>query len=164
MNKSHKSKCLILLIIVFLFIDPSDLIAYENINFEQLVPNKYENRSERTTEFIRRHSNQPIKEISEEQKQLTFEGNKRFEKEIFVEQLFQSSSGSTSTITYQAIKLDLFKDSSEVVSQYRNIEVNDRIPPFLIFLMTATILFMIGLCVILYFYFKSVSQGRLKSD
>lgn len=147
-----------LLIVTMLFIALPDLQANVDFNFDHLTPNQYEGRRERTTEFIRRRDSQPIGEISEEQRLLSFEGNIRFDQDTVIDQLFLSSTTATHTITNQALELDLFNEPVSAIAQQPTNEVDSDAPSFLLLLATASILLIIGLSVILYIYYKSTAQ------
>ncbi len=147
-----------LVIITVLFISLPDLQADVEFNFDDLVPNQYEGRRERTTELIRRRAAQPIGEISEEQRSLSFEGNIRFDQDTVIDQLFLSSTTATHTITNQALELDLFNEPVSVATQQPTNETGSDAPSFLLLLAVASILLILGLSVTLYIYYKSTAQ------
>ncbi|MCA0171421.1 type VII secretion protein EssA [Bacillus sp. RAR_GA_16] len=107
-----KPKIIALFTFVFLCCHLSPVAAEGNTDINELLPNEYKkNKFKKNTDLIYDSTTKEMEEISEDQKTISFNGDKVFNPESTRDELFLSMSNENSTIKDKAENLNLFSAS-----------------------------------------------------
>ncbi|TKD69205.1 type VII secretion protein EssA [Pseudalkalibacillus hwajinpoensis] len=113
-----KRKLISLITLVFLCCHLVPVAVEANTNINELLPNEYQkNKFKKNTDFIHDTSSKEMGEISEDQKTIAFNGEKTFDPEPTINQLFLSMGAENSTIKDKAENLKLFSDTETAAFQ-----------------------------------------------
>lgn len=119
-----KPKIIFLFTLIFLCCHIVPVAAEGNTDINELLPNEYKkNKFKKNTDLIHDSSNtKEMEEISEDQKTISFNGEKVFNPESTQNELFLSMSKENSTIKDKAENLNLFSETETVAFTSTNAE------------------------------------------
>jgi type VII secretion protein EssA len=118
-----KPKIIFLFTLIFLCCHIVPVAAEGNTDINELLPNEYKkNKFKKNTDLIYDSNTKEMEEISEDQKTISFNGEKVFNPESTQNELFLSMSKENSTIKDKAENLNLFSETETVAFKSTNAE------------------------------------------
>lgn len=150
-----KRKLISLITLFFLCSHLVPVAVDANTDINELLPNEYQkNKFKKNTDFIHDSSNtKEMGEITEEQKTIAFNGNKSFNPEPTINQLFLSMSTENSTIKDKAENLKLFSNSETAAFQSKITEdTQGSSSSFQLLIGVLIGVFLLGLVIVLVIY------------
>ena len=149
----------------FLLLQDQTVIAETNI--DELVPNDYQKENVKINKdlLLDKQQNQQRTNIPEEQKGLTFEGEKSSNDTKIVSSLFKENAKNLNTIKTKAENLHLFS-STEKVSQGQTVgeETASSTKPLSLFIWVLVVICFISLITVILFWNKSTKQKFVKNS
>lgn len=161
MMRKHRKKHIWFLFCVFSFLLLQHQVVIAETNIDELVPNDYQKENVKINKelLLDKQQNQQRTNIPEEQKGLTFEGEKTSNDTEIVSSLFIENSKNLNTIKTKAENLHLFS-STEKVSQGQRIEEEPTSSknPLSLFIWVLVVICIILLITVILFWNKSTKQ------
>jgi type VII secretion protein EssA len=119
-RKDFQLVLFILLIMTVYHLDTAGVVHADTTKIDKLVPNDYQTNQFKTNDDMLHDdslTNQRLN-IPEEQKELTFKGDKRSQADEIKEELFLSQVSDQNTIKAKAVEMKLFtKTESSIINQ-----------------------------------------------
>ncbi|PMC35345.1 type VII secretion protein EssA [Bacillus sp. UMB0899] len=160
MLKSNK-KFIWFLFFVISFLLLQHQVAVAETNIDELVPNDYQKENVKINRdlLLDKQQNQQRTNIPEEQKGLTFEGEKTSNDTEVVSSLFKENSKNLNTIKTKAENLHLFS-STDKVSQGQTVEEEptSSTSPLSLLIWVLVVICIISLITVILFWNKSTKQ------
>ncbi|KMM37256.1 type VII secretion protein EssA [Guptibacillus hwajinpoensis] len=150
-----KRKLISLITLIFLCGHLVPVAVGANTDINELLPNEYQkNKFKKNTDFIHDSSNtKEMGEITEEQKTIVFNGDKSFNPEPTINQLFLSMSTENSTIKDKAENLKLFSNTETTGFQSKiNEDTQTSSSSFQLLIGVLIGIFLLGLVIVLVIY------------
>ena len=136
-------------------------------NIDELVPNDYQKENVKINKdlLLDKQQNQQRTNIPEEQKGLTFDGEKTSNDTEIVSSLFKENAKNLNTIKTKAENLHLFS-STEKVSQGQTVgeETSSSTNPLSLFIWVLVVICFISLITVILFWNKSTKQKFVKNS
>ncbi len=160
MLKSRKKGLWILFFTVcFLLLQHQVVVAETNI--DELVPNDYQKENVKINKdlLLDKQQNQQRTNIPEEQKGLTFKGEKASNDSEVISSLFKENSKNLNTIKTKAENLQLFS-SEEKISQGQTVgeEATSSTNPLSLFIWVLVVICILSLIIVILFWHKSTKH------
>jgi len=166
----RRCKWIIYLVVCFMGInvyfyneDVKKAYAETNTNIDELAPNDYQGKStDKNTDLLDEDASSVSKsEIPEEQKQLTFDGEKTFSADEVKEKLFQKAA--TNKIEQNAEQLGLFAGDEEISQGGASEEtLPDATSSLSLFLGILIAVCIVLLGIVLTVFYRTAKQGERK--
>ncbi|WP_175638715.1 type VII secretion protein EssA [Metabacillus schmidteae] len=160
MLKSNK-KFIWFLFFVISYLLLQHQVAVAETNIDELVPNDYQKENVKINRdlLLDKQQNQQRTNIPEEQKGLTFEGEKTSNDTEVVSSLFKENSKNLNTIKTKAENLHLFS-STDKVSQGQTVEEEptSSTSPLSLLIWVLVVICIISLITVILFWNKSTKQ------
>lgn len=142
------NKQLLSLLLAVLFVLTCSSLAMADEEEKDVEPNIYKKKEINIINHFRDNIIEK-RELPEEQHGLTFEKSEQTKSEQIVNELFQSSTVETNTITAKADQLELFSEASPVVKEDPEEEANQNDSNLLLIIMIALVAVLVAMLLLI---------------